>query len=191
VNTRVIISHGTLGHPGRAWFPWLAAQLDKLGVEAILPEYPTPEDQGLDTWIAAFENTAGTLKASDILVGHSLGAVLALRLLERSKVSIRGTFLAAVFAAPLGNLRFDALQASFIEPPFDWAAIRRSAGLLKSYSSDDDPFVPLPLGLEVASALGIEPVIINQGGHLNANSGYAEFPLLLNDLLPLIKQNCR
>ena len=187
---RVIISHGTLGHPGRAWFPWLAAQLQELGIEVVLPHYPTPEEQSLESWLAAFREAAAELRSDDILVGHSLGAVFSLRLLEHYRLPIKGTFLVAAFAGPIGNLRFDALNTTFVEAPFDWAAIRDCAGVLKSYSSDNDPFVPLSLGLELAAYLNIKAEIIPNGGHLIANSGYAEFPLLLNEIVPLIGAPC-
>jgi len=48
---RVFIFHGTGGHPGENWFPWLQDKLKEKGVETIIPQFPTPEGQSLEAWL--------------------------------------------------------------------------------------------------------------------------------------------
>lgn len=184
---RVIITHGTMGSPGGNWFPWLKSELAKFKVECLAPQYPTPQNQSLNAWLDTFQKRTGSLKPTDILVGHSIGAPFVLRVLERSTVTVKAAFLVAGFARTLGKLpEYDTLNASFVEPPFDWAAIKERAALFKVYIGDNDPYVTLAHGREVSGALGVEPVVIKNGGHLNAESGFTAFPLLLGDLRSLL-----
>ena len=186
MSARVIISHGTKGSPKGNWFPWLRNELRSRGVNALAPAYPTPEGQSLSNWLDTFANTAGAVESSDILVGHSIGAAFSLRVVERAKGPVGGLVLAAGFAAlKLGLPEYDALNRSFLEEPFDWASIRAKASDIRIYHGDDDPYVPVQLSRELAKALEVEPVIISGGKHLNAESGWLQFPPLLKDVLAL------
>lgn len=186
MEARVIVTHGTKGSPERAWFPWLGQELEKRDVEVIIPTYPTPDGQSLESWIGTLKSVACELREGDLLVGHSIGAAFVLRLLERSAVKIRGTFLVAGFARSLGIPDYDPLNSTFVEPPFDWKCIRQKSELIVSYSSDDDPYVPIAFAKELAGALCVNPVIIEKAGHFNADSGYTSFPRLLEDILKIL-----
>ena len=40
--TNIFILHGTEGHPGENWFPWLKQELEQKGYNVIVPQFPTP-----------------------------------------------------------------------------------------------------------------------------------------------------
>jgi predicted alpha/beta hydrolase family esterase len=44
---------------------------------------------------------------------------------------------------------------------------------------DNDPYVSRDALADLAQQLGVTPVIIPGGGHLNSDSGYSQFPQLL------------
>src|SRR5262245_13184533 len=126
---RVVILHGARGGPDTNWFPWLKDALEANGVEVVRPGFPTPEGQSLDAWLNTYDRRVGRLPpASTILIGHSLGAAFALRLVERSEHAICGLFLAAAFVGVLGLPDYDGINASFFAAPFDWASIRKRKG---------------------------------------------------------------
>lgn len=179
---KVVIIHGTYGHPDENWFPWLAAELKELEIDVTIPAFPTPKNQTPDSWYEVFNQQVGVIDSPTVLVGHSLGAAFILRLLERLKEPLLGTFLVCGFIGTLGRPEFDPLNASFFERPFNWDIIRENAGLIRVYNSDDDPYVALEKGQELAQKLGVEMVVIEQGGHLNTASGFKEFETLLDDL---------
>ena len=185
---RVIITHGTGGSPEGNWFPWLGGELRRRGVQALIPRYPTPQGQSLESWLTAFDSACGSLRSGDILVGHSIGAAFALRLLERSAVPVAACLLAAGFVRQLGLEAFDPLNASFVSGPFDWAAIRGRSRSFVCWHGSDDPYVPLAFGMELAGALLVSPRIVPRGGHLNAKSGHLRFPELLSCLEDLLNQ---
>jgi hypothetical protein len=88
---KIFIFHGAYGHPGENWFPWLKAELEKLGATVIVPKFPTPADQSLESWM----NVVGLYQIgpNDVLIGHSIGAALAMKILEEHKV--KAAFLVA------------------------------------------------------------------------------------------------
>lgn len=92
---KIAILHGTKGTPEANWFPWLASKLENLGHEVIVPRFPTPENQSLIVWRDVFVQSFGQLTKDTILIGHSIGAVFSLRLLEMSTCQIAATLLVA------------------------------------------------------------------------------------------------
>jgi predicted alpha/beta hydrolase family esterase len=51
----------------------------------------------------------------------------------------------------------------------------------KSYViyGDNDPYVPQKTLHDLAESLGVTPIVIHNGGHMNTDSGYTSFPRLL------------
>ena len=182
VGQRMIIIHGTQGSPEENWFPWLASELRNRGIEAFVPRLPTPEGQSLENWTRVFEDELGPLTEDTTLIGHSLGAGFALRLVERGNQPVRALFLVSGFIGELGLPDFDTLNSSFVNGPFDWEAIRSRAGRIRVYNGDDDPYVPLSKGEELARELHTDLTVVPNGGHINTASGYTQFDQLLTDI---------
>lgn len=182
---RVITLHGARGGPDRNWFPWLQAALSVGGIEVLRPRLPTPRGQSLDSWLDAYDLAVGSLpSAPTILVGHSLGAAFALRLVERAADPFDGLFLAASFIGPLGLPDYDTINHSFFAEPFDWAGIRERKGVAcRCWAGDDDPYVPLARSQEVADHLGSALEIVPGAGHLNSETGFVTFPQLRDAIL--------
>ena len=187
---KIVITHGTKGSPLGNWFPWLGNALKDCGHTVTIPSYPTPERQDLTTWLSAFDNEFGfsNLNSDTILIGHSLGVAFTLRVLQEAKESVRACFFVAGFIRVLGIPEYDELNRSFISSSFDWSRLRAQAGLVHVYHSENDPYVPLKFGEEIAAALGVKINLIPGGGHLNSESGMAEFPRLLTDLKSVLNK---
>jgi predicted alpha/beta hydrolase family esterase len=179
---RVLVLHGSKGNAEGNWFPWLKARCRERGVPCLIPQFPTPFDQNLENWRREFRASAGPLEPDDILIGHSLGAPFALRLLEESPVAIRRAVLVCGFIRPLGIPQFARLNLTFVRPPFNWHTVRKSAKEFVCLAGDNDPYVPPSFSNELAGALGTEEVQVKGGGHLNAEFGFTELPLILDYL---------
>ena len=182
----VVIVHGSYGSPDENWFPWLADEIRRLGHKAVVPRLPTPEGQNLESWHKEFSHQVGPLTENMVLAGHSLAPGFILSLLERSDVTVQGTFLVSGFLGKLGLEEFDLVNETFVCREFDWEAIRQRAGEIHVYNSDTDPYVPLERGEELASKLGVELNVIHDGGHINTGAGFRDFPQLLADIKRLI-----
>ncbi len=119
-----------------------------------------------------------------MLVGHSLGAAFALRLVERAVEPVAGLLLAAGFIGALGLPDYDTINRSFFADPFNWAGIRERKGpVCRCWAGDDDPYVPLPRSQHVAEQLDVPLDVVPKGGHLNGETGFHAFPQLRDAIL--------
>jgi predicted alpha/beta hydrolase family esterase len=182
---RVIVLHGAYGGPDTNWFPWLDAELQRAAIEVVRPRFPTPEGQSLESWCQTYDRAVKPLaSAPSILVGHSLGAAMALRLVERAVEPFSGLFLAAGFVGALGLPAYDSINASFFEKPFDWNKIReRKGSACGSWAGDDDPYVPLQLSQELADHINVPLEVLSGGGHLSDETDFTSFPQLRDAIL--------
>ncbi len=175
----IFIFHGTGGHPQENWLPWLKAELEKQSHTVIVPAFPTPEGQSLDAWLAILETYSEQIQADSILIGHSLGGLFLLRVLEQLKHPVK----AAIFvAAPIGIKpirNYDADQA--FSPSgfnFDWETIKLHAKQFVVFHSDTDPYISRGNGEQLAAQLGVPLTFIPDAGHFNAAAGYTKFERL-------------
>lgn len=179
------IIHGSFGGPEENWFPWLKAELEKLGHKVFVPTFPTPEGQSLENWLSAFEEYRQYLEGESIFVGHSLGPAFILNVLEQLEKPVKACFFAAGFVGKLENPKFDELNKSFAEREFDWGKIKENCPSFFVFQSDNDPFVSKEKGEELAGRLGTELIMVKEAGHFNDNAGFTEFPLLLKKIKSL------
>lgn len=179
MQSSVIVLHGCGGSPEGNWFPWLKKELATSGTSCIVPRLPAPESQNLASWQAAFYvQFPGGLQPKDILIGHSTGSLLAMRLLERQRTPITAAYLVCPFAEDLGG-PFDPYNRSFYAAPFDWDKIASGALSTTIYAGTNDPYVPQEKTQKVADAIGVPVTWIKNGQHLNKEAGYSMFlPLL-------------
>ena len=149
------------------------------------PRLPTPQGQSLDAWLTAYDRAIAPLPPlPTILVGHSLGAAFALRLVERAAAPIAGLFLAAAFVGALGLPEYDVINHSFFAGPFDWAGIRERKGpVCHCWAGDDDPYVPLSRSQDIADQLHAPLEVVPGGGHLSDETGFDTFPQLRDAIL--------
>ncbi|MCL4550133.1 MAG: alpha/beta hydrolase [Bacteroidetes bacterium] len=182
-----IIIHGSFGDPNENWFPWLDKELTKIGVSCIRPQLPTPTGQYLENWEKIFWANIKSIDENTILIGHSLAPAFILNILQQIKKPVFSTILVSPFIRKLGLPEFDRVNISFIKGPFNWLRIIKNAGKIRIFVGDNDPYVPYVAVQEVASKLNAKISVIHNGGHLNAEAGFTKFPLLLEELIKLMK----
>jgi len=187
----VFIFHGTEGHPQENWFPWLKQKVEKeTGYTVIVPQFPSPPEVSADVeeWFGVLKEYEDLFNEDTVIVGHSLGGVFTLRVLEKlgSKIST-----ACFVGAPIGIrpiLNYDR-DNSFSGFDFDWNTIRSNAENFIVFHSDNDPYVGLENGEQLAKHLDTELTFIPNAGHFNQKAGYTEFEELWRKLFSLLKQN--
>jgi predicted alpha/beta hydrolase family esterase len=182
---KALFIHGLQGHPEENWFPWLKKELEREGIEVIIPQFPTPEGQSLETWFEVFDRYKDQLTHNTIVVAHSMGVSFALTLLEQFKAE--AAFLIAGCVGRMEN-EFDDIVADFVSRVFDEEAIRRNCPRFSVIHSDNDPYhTQVDMAGRIATLVGVEPEIIRNGAHLNEDAGYTEFPLLRDRILKTSK----
>lgn len=170
---RVLILHGWGADSGSNWFPWLKKTMERRGFAAYCPDLPDSEMPQLPEWLKAAE-IAKPFDSTLSAVGHSLGAVTLLRLLEGmgKKEKIDKAILVSGFARDLG---IEEIR-KFIEASFDWDKIRKKAKKFFVIHGANDPVVPVEFGKEVADKLAAEFILERNGWHLNAGAGDFTYP---------------
>lgn len=185
--SNIFIFHGTEGYPEENWFPWLKERLETMGHKVFVPQFPSPPvvPAKISEWFDALSGYEQHINENTIIIGHSLGGVFALRVLERLEHPIRAACFTGtpVGVKPILNYDRDNSFSGFV---FDWSAIRSKAENFVVFQSDDDPYVSLGNGEELAKKLGIELCFVTNAGHFNKKSGYTKFDELLEKVEPLL-----
>ncbi len=181
----VFIFHGTAGSPEGNWFPWLKSELDALGCRVTVPRFPTPQGHSLEAWLEILNNYKRQINEDTILIGHSLGGLFLLRVLERLSHPVAAAYFVA---APVGvkPILYYNSDEKFSGFSFNWQEIKKKAGNFFVYHSDDDPYVSFGNGEELARRLGVKLTFIPSAGHLNAERGYTKFDRLLMDIKKIL-----
>src|SRR5690348_3063332 len=97
----VFIFHGTEGYPEENWFPWMKAELEKEDHTVFVLQFPTPPIVAakIAEWFAVLKDYEQLIDEDTVIIGHSLGGIFALRLLEKLKSPIKA---AAFVGTPIG-----------------------------------------------------------------------------------------
>ena len=134
-----------------------------------------------ENWFNVFEEYKQYLNSDTILVGHSLGGTFLLRLLEKSDIKIKASFLVA---APIGiqPIKNYLTDKPFLDQPFNWNKIKEHCQKFFVFHSDTDPFVTLENGEQLAKNLNTKLFIIPGCGHFNKTAGFDKFELLLEKI---------
>lgn len=176
---KALILHGTMGSPDGNWFPWLKTSLEDLGYEVFIPILPTPKNQSLKNWIHVLKEQVMCLGEIDLVFGHSLGANFILHILENGLCKPENSILVSALNDFIGIEDYDALNNSFFKN-FNWDNIKANSHNISIIHGDNDPYVPIKQAQDIANNLYVNLKIIKNGGHLNSENGYTEFPLLLD-----------
>lgn len=182
--TNVFLFHGIHSHPNDNYHKWLREQLESLGCRVIAPQFPTP-GQALDNWLTVFERHLDHWNQDTLADGHSLGAILELKILQMYRARIKAAFMNAVYIGVPPKVSYEG-QETFEREPYDWKVVRERSEAFHVFYSDNDSQVGPGNGLLLAQNLGVEPIFVQGAGHFNTQSGYTRFELLLEKMKPYI-----
>lgn len=187
---RVFIIHGWMGFPEEAWFPWLKRELEQRGIEVHVPRMPNADKPNIDAWVSFLEGKISTPDNELFLVGHSIGVQTILRYLETIDVEVGGIVGVAGFYKLAPDFVEDPAAAVIAEPwltrPMDDEKIRRNAGHIVAFFSNDDPYVPIENEELFKQRLEAETHVVSGKGHMGRYD-MTEAPQVLNGLLGMMK----
>lgn len=172
----VLILHGAGNDSKGNWFPWLRKELEKKGYKVWSPNLPNSDEPKLEDWLnTIFSNKEWEFNKESVIVGHSAGATLILRILEKLSDGKKiGKAILVAGVVELGTKpEFFQYKRSLVEKPFDWKKIKRSSQEFYFINSDNDPY-------ECGVSQG-KIMQKNLGGKLilKKGEGYKKFPMLL------------
>jgi predicted alpha/beta hydrolase family esterase len=169
--------HGIYSHAGAHWQQRLHDQLVQQGHTVLMPNLSNPEHPDRMAWLEEVRNLVGNIDPNQlVIVGHSLGVPTALDYIEALTTPLRSLISVSGFAVDYGSeLNSYFMQARTI----DFKSVNAHLGHAQVFFGDDDPYVTQSALQSLADNLHVKPHIINKGGHLNSESGFMQFPVLL------------
>lgn len=185
----VFIFHGTEGYPEKNWFPWMKKEIEQNGCRVFVPQFPSPPvvPAKIAEWFDILKNYEQDIDENAIIIGHSLGGKFLLRILEKLKHPIKDAFFVGtpIGVPPIANNERDN---AFTDNNFDLETIKKKAQHFVVFQSDNDPYVGLDNGKELAKNLGVELSFVPNAGHFNATAGYLKFEALRDKVLEILKK---
>lgn len=170
-----VIIHGWGATSESNWFPWLKTQLEKNDFLVTIPDFPNSQHPILTEWFNHFKKEVA-IDEETILIGHSLGSPFILKFLEQQEIKIKSAFLVAGFERSLDIPEIE----NFVDKPFNFEAIKKASDKFYVISSDNDPYIDLPIATSLAQNLETQLIVEQQKGHLNEDIVY---PRLLDLIL--------
>lgn len=152
------------GSPKDNWFPSVKKELEAAGLKVISEEFPDNDLARATSWIPFLLNE---LKADEntLLIGHSTGAIAAMRLAERQP--ILGSVLIGAYHTDLGIEK--EKQSGYFDTPWNWENIRRNQQWIALFASQDDPWIPIEQARYIHTQLNCEYHEYKNAGHFGGD----------------------
>ncbi len=180
-----LILHGAGNNSQGNWFPWLKDELEKKGFKVWSPDLPNSDVPNQTDWLnVIFSQKNWKFDKDSIIIGHSSGATLILRILEKlpDKVKIDKSILVAGFVEKGTKKEFFHYKEGLLKTPFNWNKIKNSCNHFDFISSDNDRYqCGQDQGKIMQQNLGGELIIKKGQDHFNleASPDYKKFPFIL------------
>lgn len=148
--------------PGH-WQSLWAERLDD-AVRVQQDDWITPSRQA---WVASIARTILLQTEPVVIVAHSLGCIATTHLPADAAARIQGALLVAPADPERRSILSDFAPVPARKLPYRSVMV----------ASSNDPYCPVRLAGAYARAWGSEFVRIQNGGHINIESGHGEWPL--------------
>lgn len=168
---KVILIHGNGGSTaGDLWLPSVERALTAMGLDVINRTFPDNVKARAEIWLPFLEELGADEQT--ILIGHSSGAVAALRYAESHR--LLGSVLVSVCHTDLGDPGEAA--SGYYRTPWPWPQIRDHQQWVAIFHSTDDPLIPAAEARFVAAQLRCSYFEFSDRGHF---LDQREFPELV------------
>jgi len=160
----------------KMWFRWLKPKLIDMGLEVISDDYPDAWDCKASEWLPYLKKLGAD--EDSILIGHSTGAVAAMRFAESN--CIYGSVLVGGYYTDLGDP--DEKVSGYFDKPWRWQDIKANQKWVIQFHSTDDPWISNGEAHMVHKMLNTELHEFHDRGHFGVDRACEEFPELLEAL---------
>lgn len=177
MSQRVLILHGWGGSDYPHWQSWLAGEIARDYGTVSFPLLDNPHFPTKNRWMRQVKELLETFKP-DTVICHSLANTLWFHLCHEAAITPVKRLL--LVAPPRLDLELDTIRTFFpVTPPK-----KLFADEVMMVTSDNDPYMTPDEAASLQQALGIEMKVLNDAGHINADSAYGEWPWVKTWTLP-------
>ena len=175
-----IIIHGSFGSNDGNWFPWLKKELENRNYIVDVPQMPVGVgNQNYNNW----EKELNKLPVNDntTIIAHSIAPAFVCKYLIKNKKKVKKLIFVCGFNNYLGiNEEYDNVNKSMYVDNLD--EVKKYCDDIICYYSNNDPYVKYEVEKEFADTISDKQIVIDDGGHLNSESGYTEFKELIKHI---------
>jgi predicted alpha/beta hydrolase family esterase len=194
---KFIIFHGSYAKTNQAWYPYLKEELEHLRQEVLMPQFPVAsweevshngahvveKVQNLSNWLQSFQDFyKKNVKKNEKLcfVGHSLGPLFILHVLEKFKIKLDSAIFIAPFYKELTtDWQIHEANKTFYKEDFNFNQLHELISTSYTLYSENDPYVPLLFAEDFAEKLHTQRILVKGAGHMSTDRNLKTFPLLL------------
>ncbi len=183
MNRKVVFIPGNGGgSPKDNWFPDVKKTLEDNGVKVVTKEFPDNDLARASVWLP-FLLKELEVDENTVLVGHSTGAIAAMRLAEEHQ--ILGSVLVAAYHTDLEMEK--EKQSGYFDKPWNWESIKNNQHWIALCASQDDRWVPITQARHVQQQLNCEYHEYKDQGHFGGDYLKETFPELSQIILRNLK----
>ena len=176
-----LLIHGSFGSPFVNWFPYLRKELENKEKIVYTPDFPTGVGyQTYENWEKLLKCYVdfGILNENTIIFAHSIAPIFICKFLVKNKITVKRLVFVCGFNNYLGiDEEYDTVNKSMYFN--NLKDIIKYCKDIVCFYTKNDPYVKYEKEKEFADTIADKQVIIEDGGHLNTDSGYQEFKDLL------------
>lgn len=172
---QALILHAWYEKPENNWYPWLKTELETRGYKVFIPDLPTMQTNlpDMQQQLNFIEKTV-TIDSETIVVGHSIGCLLAMRLAEKH------TFGKMFLVAGWDFNELSVEHRLFWKTPINHTMIKQHIKEIYVISSDNDPYTTAFAAEEMSKRLSGKFILIKGAGHFTEKDGITRIPEMLS-----------
>ncbi len=171
LSKRVLILHGLGGSDFPHWQAHLAADLIKQNSAVSFPHLPNRDNPDLNEWKKVLKQEIEHFKPT-IIVCHSLANLLWFHTCEELDIELDKLML----VAPVRDRQLEAASSFF---PYPIAKDLKAKEVIMA-ASTNDPYMNVEEAIRLQSRLKVGMKILDDAGHVNADSGYGKLDCALD-----------
>jgi len=169
---KVLLLHGWGGSDYPHWQAWLAGELAKDYGTVAFPLLDNPHFPTKNRWIKQFKQLLSEFQP-DTVICHSLANTVWFHLCNEGEIKRVKRLL--LVAPPRLSLELDTIKTFFpVTAPTDLYADE-----VMLVTSNTDPYMTEEEAEALKQTLDVEMLVLDQAGHINAESGYGKWPWVL------------
>jgi len=175
MSKKVLLLHGWGGSDFPHWQSWLAGELARDYGTVCFPLLDHPHFPSKNRWVRQVKALLEEFRP-DVVICHSLANTLWFHLCHEGEIApVANLFL---IAPPRLDCEIETIKSFFpVTPPANLFAEN-----VQLVTSTTDPYMTPEEAQALQAALDVPMTVLEAAGHINADSGYGEWPWILEQV---------